>query len=61
MGRVRLRVRDIDYADEVKPLQPILSSPQKETASPSKKTPSSATKLKAGGGSKSAANSGGAN
>ena len=46
MGRVRLRVRDIDYADEVKPIKPILSSPPKDQINtPGKKT-SSATKLK---------------
>lgn len=46
MGRVRLRVRDIDYAEDVKPIRPILSSPPKEPSnSPAKKT-SSATKLK---------------
>ena len=46
MGRVRLRVRDIDYADEVKPVKPILSTPTKEQSNtPSKKT-SSAAKLK---------------
>ena len=27
MGRVRLRVRDIDYAEDVKPIKPILTSP----------------------------------
>ena len=52
MGRVRLRVRDIDYADEIKPMKPILSSPAK-----SPKKPTSATKLKA---SKADAKSGGA-
>ena len=49
MGRVRLRVRDIDYADEVpRPSQPFLSSPQKgssaaqaQPASPLKKFNSS--------------------
>lgn len=30
MGRVRMRVRDIDYADEIKHIKPILSSPQKK-------------------------------
>ena len=29
MGRVRLRVRDIDYADEAQPLKPVISSPTK--------------------------------
>lgn len=47
MGRVRLRVRDIDYADDVKPIRPILptgTSPDK--SSPAKKPTNSATKLK---------------
>lgn len=53
MGRVRLRVRDIDYAEEMKPIKPILTTPQKsDPTSPSKKT-TSASKLK---GSKSMTN-----
>jgi len=45
MGRVRLRVRDIDYADEVKPVKPNLTPAGKApTGSPSKKV-NSATKL----------------
>ena len=49
MGRVRFRVRDIDYADEVKPIRPILTSPSKPTQanSPSKKA-NSASKLRGG-------------
>ena len=48
MGRVRLRVRDIDYADEVKPIRPILppTSTSPEKGSPRKKPTNSATKLK---------------
>ena len=56
MGRVRLRVRDIDYADEVKPIRPILTSPQNEPNSPAKKL-TSASKLK-GTKSGTAGNSG---
>ena len=52
MGRVRLRVRDIDYAEDIKPIRPILSSPAN---SPTKKA-TSATKLK---GSKADSKSGG--
>lgn len=52
MGRVRLRVRDIDYAEDIKPIRPILSSPAN---SPTKKA-TSATKLK---GSKGDSKSGG--
>lgn len=54
MGRVRLRVRDIDYAEDFKPAKAILSSPAPKggagsaaSNSPQKK-PSSATKLKGG-------------
>ena len=46
MGRVRLRVRDIDYAENVKPIRPILSSPNKPTAGSASKKINSATKLK---------------
>ena len=53
MGRVRLRVRDIDYAEEIKPMKPILSSPAN---SPAKKPANSATKLK---GSKADSTQGG--
>jgi len=53
MGRVRLRVRDIDYAEDIKPIRPILSSP---ASSPTKKAATSATKLK---GSKGDSKSGG--
>ena len=52
MGRVRLRVRDIDYADDFKPSKPLMSSPAAKggsavSNSPQKKA-SSATKLKGG-------------
>ena len=51
MGRVRMRVRDIDYSDEAKPVQDLLSSPDKKTSSggssPGKRA-SSVTKLKEG-------------
>jgi len=56
MGRVRLRVRDIDYADEFKPpVKPILTSPERKfgiamlanaTSSSPQKNQSSANKLK---------------
>ena len=52
MGRVRLRVRDIDYADESKPPMLSMTSPQ-PTNSPMKKS-NSATKLKGGNGKNSA-------
>ena len=47
MGRVRMRVRDIDYAEDIKPIAPILSSPpkQKQAQSPQKKT-NTTSKLK---------------
>lgn len=52
MGRVRMRVRDIDYAEVVEPVKPNLKSPLKQAPSnssnnsPTKKA-TSATKLKA--------------
>ena len=50
MGRVRLRVRDIDYADDFKPSKPILSSPAPKAGSAASNSPqkkaSSVTKLK---------------
>ena len=39
MGRVRLRVRDIDYAEDVKPIKPILSTPTKDQGNTSAKKP----------------------
>ena len=48
MGRVRMRVRDIDYAEDIKPIAPILSSPPKQKQapqSPQKKT-NTTSKLK---------------
>ena len=58
MGRVRLRVRDIDYADQIQPVKPVISSPAKGSAatqSPSKKA-NSAQKLKGNADMKYASN-----
>lgn len=32
MGKVRLRVRDIDYAEDIKPIKPILSNDKNKTS-----------------------------